>query len=76
MRCEACDELMTDLDATAKFEDGRFVGLCGLCRQWLPKSIKIVLRKDLIDAPKDREVNHDAPEDLSDLLGKNAEWED
>lgn len=74
MRCEACDELMTDLDATAKFDDGRFVGLCPECRQWLPKSVKIVLRRDLLEPT--REVNQDAPDDLSDLLGKNAEWED
>jgi hypothetical protein len=53
MRCECCDRVLSDLEATAKFvdEDGgaptRFVNMCTKCQSFLPKEVRIITREDL-----------------------------
>lgn len=47
MRCECCNNPLSDVDATAKFEDGRFVGMCRKCRGFLPPDIVVKTRPDL-----------------------------
>lgn len=52
MRCECCDNPLSDVDATAKFvdKDGsttRFVNMCKKCRGFLPPDVKIRTRHDL-----------------------------
>lgn len=49
MRCECCDEPLSNLETTAKFADGRYVNMCKECQGYLPKGTKIVLRRDLIN---------------------------
>jgi hypothetical protein len=63
MRCEACDRLLNDSEATAKFaESGTYVGLCRKDRGFLPKSIKIILRPDLdqYESVSDYDMDADA----------------
>lgn len=47
MRCECCNALLSDVDATAKFGDGRFVNMCKKCRDFLPKDVVVHVRADL-----------------------------
>lgn len=76
MRCSCCDEELTDVDSTAKFSDGRFVDMCRECRGFLPSDVKVNLRRDLLNNP--REVNFDAPQYTEwERLNMRAEdWDD
>ena len=67
MRCECCNVLLTDSEATAKFAepDGRkatrYVSMCNKCVQYLPKEVRIVTRADLEEDTEDDDF------DLEDL---------
>ncbi len=79
MRCDCCDKLLNDSEATAKFTDsGNYVNMCSKCRGHLPKDLKITLRKDfetqeLID-PYVEEADHDYQEPIH-YLGFDEEEE-
>lgn len=65
MRCECCDRLLDDVEATARFaESGEFVNMCTKCRGWLPKELKIILRNDLI---KREQEDDDSINELKDF---------
>jgi hypothetical protein len=66
MHCDCCNHMLDDEEATAKFaESGNYVSMCKLCRAYLPRDIKVVLRPDLIGKKAEEEVgdnwlaNHD-----------------
>lgn len=59
MRCECCNKVLSDKEATARYapnegERGiRYVGMCTECQGFLPASVKILTRHDLVDASFD-----------------------
>lgn len=59
MRCECCDKLLSDSEATARFIDEdstappRYVGMCTTCRGFLPPSVRIAVRHDFEDLNED-----------------------
>jgi len=61
MRCECCDKLLSDVEATARFHNEdkdapiRYVGMCKKCMTFLPESSKILLRSDLENEHYDEE---------------------
>jgi hypothetical protein len=61
MRCECCNVLLTDSEATAKFAepDGRkatrYVSMCNKCKEFLPKEIRILTRADLEEDETDED---------------------
>lgn len=71
MRCECCDVILEDIEATARFLDvvdgvaqaTRYVGMCRACQKWLPPEVTIITRPDL-DNPK----NYDDVENKSDYF--------
>lgn len=52
MRCECCNNILSDKEATARFFDEnkeappRYVGMCKACQGFLPPEIKILTRSD------------------------------
>jgi hypothetical protein len=47
VRCECCDKLLKDSEATARFvtapsEPVRYVGMCATCQGFLPPEVKIL----------------------------------
>lgn len=56
MRCECCNALLNDIDATAKFGDGRFVNMCKKCREFLPKDVVVHVRADLDPTAPDEDL--------------------
>jgi hypothetical protein len=55
MHCDCCDKLLTDSEATAKFESGEYVSMCTKCREYLPKELKVFTRSDLEDQEDEKE---------------------
>ena len=48
MRCECCDRILSDSEATSKFAgSGEYTNMCGGCQGHLPKEVRIVTRVDL-----------------------------
>lgn len=75
MRCECCDELLSDAEATAKFAgSGAYVGMCGECRKSLPSDLKIITRRDL-EKTREREVNKDVDEGAPFYFEDGEEWD-
>jgi hypothetical protein len=56
MRCECCNKMLSDKEATARFaptekgEAPRYVNMCTECQGFLPPSVKILTRADLPDS--------------------------
>lgn len=49
MRCNCCDRILSDAEATSKFVDsGLFTEMCKGCQGFLPKEIRILTRSDLV----------------------------
>lgn len=52
MRCECCNKILSDKEATARFFDEdkeaapRYVGMCTECQGFLPAEVKILTRSD------------------------------
>lgn len=61
MRCDCCDKILTDKEATARFFDEdanappRYVGMCSTCQRFLPPSVRIITRNDLPEDDRDDE---------------------
>jgi hypothetical protein len=55
MHCDCCDRLLTDSEATAKFESGAYVNMCTKCSSFLPKELRILTRSDLEEEEDDEE---------------------
>lgn len=61
MRCDCCDKILTDKEATAKFFDedpkapARYVMMCTTCQRFLPTSVRIITRNDLPEEDHDDE---------------------
>lgn len=74
MRCDCCDKLLDEVEATAKFaeKDGskptRFVNMCRTCQGFLPLDVRVVNRPDL-----ERE---EVSEDYFDYEGFDDDLED
>lgn len=48
MRCECCDRILSDSEATSKFAgSGLFTNMCKTCQGFMPKELKVVTRSDL-----------------------------
>jgi hypothetical protein len=65
MHCDCCDRLLSDSEATAKFESGAYVNMCTKCVGFLPKEVKILTRSDL-ENEEDDEFYDDLEEDDGD----------
>lgn len=71
MRCECCNNPLSDKEATARFasenkdDPPRYVGMCKKCQKFLPDGITIVNRPDLedtlpdFDLPLEIEINEE-----------------
>lgn len=62
MHCLACDCLLSDFEATRKYESGEFVDLCNHCFYESDlEGLVILEREDLqtVDINEDIEVGHD-----------------
>jgi hypothetical protein len=57
VRCECCNKMLSDKEATARFapvneeekKNPRYVMMCTECQGFLPPSVKILTRADLKD---------------------------
>jgi hypothetical protein len=48
MRCECCDRILSDLEATSKFKgSGTYTNMCTTCIRSLPDDVEVVNRSDL-----------------------------
>lgn len=48
MRCECCDRILSDFEATSKFkESNTYTNMCKACAKSLPSEIEIVGNSDL-----------------------------
>ncbi len=59
MRCECCDKILTDGEASSKFttapgEPVRYTQMCTVCEEFLPKSVR-VMRKPTSKVPDEVE---------------------
>lgn len=60
MHCDACDRLLSDEEATARFKSsGEFVMMCKPCRKWLPPEMEIISRPDLRDKREEEPDTND-----------------
>jgi len=70
MRCDCCNKLLTDSEATAKFAESKtYVSMCTKCRQFIPKDIPLILREDFSETEDDDEYYdeyYDGEEDYDD----------
>lgn len=56
MRCECCDRILSDVEATSKFkESGAYTNMCTTCQGYLPKEVTIITRKE---EPEEQEVDY------------------
>jgi hypothetical protein len=75
MKCECCDKLLTDKEATARFvpdtkdDPPRYVGMCKACQEFLPSNIRIITRPDLEDTLPDEDGLNDSIEWNADDYG-------
>lgn len=70
MRCECCNNMLSDKDATARFaESGNFVNMCETCRGFLPKNIAVITRSDLERQEREAEDADFNPDDLESFYG-------
>jgi hypothetical protein len=53
MHCDCCDRLLSDSEATARFESGAYVSMCRKCSDFLPKEVRIITRADLEERERD-----------------------
>jgi hypothetical protein len=55
MRCECCDRILSDEEATSKFvESGTYTNMCTGCLGFLPKEIKVATRQE---KPEEKDVD-------------------
>lgn len=80
MRCECCDRLLTDGEASAKFveKDGskpsRFVNMCRTCRSFLPPTIQYVVTQPDTNPEEEPDDDYEDPFDLG--AGEGGDWDE
>jgi hypothetical protein len=76
MRCDCCDKILSDKEATARFvdDDGtatRYVNMCTRCQGFLPSETRIITRPDLDNTV---EEDYDAPYTDGDIFLEGEEY--
>lgn len=69
MRCQCCDHILTDFEATRKFKESQeYADMCNRCVKELPPEIEFVGRSDLDteQGPDDFDIDEEL-KNLDDL---------
>lgn len=57
MRCLACNKLLSDYEATRKYENGDFIDLCNHCFATIADSVITIDRQDLSNVEEEEIEN-------------------
>lgn len=66
MRCECCNNILTDREATSRFKgSGMFTDMCTQCQNTLPDDVPVITRSDF-----------DEYDDLDDSFDYESDYDD